>query len=94
MNPYGEPETNEPLTGNDLFGNLRFLTVKSKQTERGELLKYFSSKLHISIERVAVKVTGIPTQDLYYLQSICDTYEREGKPWSKCFNGALKPRET
>lgn len=67
--------------------------VVRRQTERGELLKYFAGKLGISIPRVAGAVAYLKTlEDLYYLKSICDQYEREGKPWGKCFWGALKAR--
>lgn len=95
MNPYHESEEKKPLTGNDLFGNFRFIPVARKQRERGELLKYFCQKLGKSqreIGFVAFKVTGIPTRDLYYIKSICDQYENEGKgAWGKCFYGCLKP---
>jgi hypothetical protein len=97
MNPYSEPQVNAPLTGNDLFGNFRFIPVQRKQRERGELLKYFCRKLgkheKKDIGFVALKVTGMTMQDMYYLKSICDQYENEGKgSWGKCFHGSLKVR--
>lgn len=68
---------------------------KSKITERGELLTYFLDKLNwkreekgmkkLTIPAVAVKLTGIPTEDLYYIKSVCDDWEREGKPWGALF---------
>lgn len=61
-------------------------------TERGELLKYFASKLDKKISYVAFKVSHLALPDLYYIQSICNSYEREGNPWAKAFYGSLKPR--
>lgn len=64
--------------------------VKSKVTERGELLKYFASKIDKKIPYVAFKVMKIPTKDLYFIKSTCDDYERRGNPWAKGFYGSLK----
>ncbi len=77
----------------DLFGKMHVsLETKSRKTERGELLKYFSGKMGKPIPWVAVKVEGLEVADLYYLKSICDKYEVEGKPFGKAFNGSLKVR--
>lgn len=67
---------------------------ESRATERGELLKYFSEQLGISIPRVAKKVTGLSVADLYYMKSASDAYKRQGMgPWGKAFNGMLIVRD-
>lgn len=58
--------------------------------ERGELLKYFASKIGKPIGFVAMKLTGYKLPDLYYLKSICDQEEKRGVPWSKVFYGSIK----
>lgn len=82
---------NEYQEARDLFGNYR-LAPKEKGSEYGELLRYFSQKLGWDIKRVAAKVEGLELPDLYYVKSSCDSYEREGKPWGKAFNGMLRVR--
>jgi hypothetical protein len=78
----------------DLFGAFRYIPSKKRQSERGILLEYFASKLGWQIGRVVGKLGHLKDiQDLYYIKSICDQYEREGKEWSKAFNGSLKPRK-
>lgn len=68
--------------------------VKDRKTERGELLRYFSSKLHLPIPRVVGKLgPGLSVEDLYYIKSAADSYERDGNPWGKAFYGMLKPRD-
>lgn len=57
---------------------------------RGDLLKYFSEKLHKPIGYVAMRVTGFTLEDLYYLRSICDSEEKRGTPFGKVFYGSLK----
>lgn len=66
------------------------LPEADNKTERGELLLYFAKKTGYTIKRVAFKLTGIPTKDLYYIKSCCDDYENRGNTWGKCFNGMLK----
>lgn len=65
---------------------------KSNKTERGELLKYFAGKLHLTIPRVAFHLTGFKLPDLYYMKSVCDDEERRGNIWAKVFWGSIKPR--
>ena len=80
----------------DLFGNFRIVPVKKHQSERGELLRYFAQKLGWPIPRVAGKIGHLKAlEDLYFIKSAADSYEREGKgPWSKAFNGMLKTNGT
>ncbi len=90
-NPYNEPQVNAPLTGNDLFGNFRFIQVPKKQTERGELLKYFADKTGKPIGYIAMRCTKMDMQTLYFIKSSSDRYQKEGKgAWSKAFYGSLK----
>lgn len=63
---------------------------KSRKTERGELLKYFSQKTGWTIPRLCGKLVGLEVKDFYYIKSICDDYERRGGVWAKCFFGSLK----
>ncbi len=76
----------------DLFERVE---KKSKKTERGELLVYFCGKLNkgraekklkpLTIPRVAFMLTRIPTKDLYYIFSCCNSWENDGRPWSALF---------
>lgn len=75
--------------------NLPSEPVKDRKTERGELLRYFARKLGMPIPRVAAKLgPGLSVEDLYFVKSASDAYEREGKgPWAKAFNGMLIVRD-
>lgn len=68
------------------------LEPKKRETERGELLKYFAGKIKKPIGFVAMKLTGFKLPDLYYLKSICDDGERRGTPWAKIFYGSIKQK--
>lgn len=67
-----------------------------KRTERGELMKYFCDQLNSSREndglppltmaRMGRILQGIPTKDLYYLQTVC----KDAKNFSKKFWFELK----
>lgn len=71
---------------------------KSRKTERGELMRYFLSKLNpprkkdglpeISMARLGRLLQGIPTKDLYYLQSVCD----KASHFSKKFWWEISPK--
>lgn len=95
MNPYKEDDTDSKVhTGLDLFGNFRVVTVKKRQSERGELLRYFSTQTGRPIPMLARKLQGLEMQDLYFIKSSCDSYAREGKgPFAKAFFGMLKVKE-
>ena len=55
---------------------------RDRRTERGELMKYFRSRLNpnrlqeglpaITMSRMGKIIEKIPTKDLYYLRSVCD----------------------
>lgn len=72
-------------------------SAQDKATERGELMKYFAERLNpgrvrdgypaMSIPRIARLVVAIPTQDLYYLKSVCD----KAPDFAKKFWWEIKP---
>lgn len=66
---------------------------KTRATERGDLLKYFSGKLKKPIPRVAFALTGMDLQTLYYIKSDCDQAERKGIPWGAAFWTSIKPKK-
>lgn len=76
-----------------LLASYRVPVAKKNNTERGDLLAYFSKKLGISIVRVAAKLKGMQDMaTLYYIKSDCDQAEARGIPWGAAFYTALKPR--
>lgn len=80
----------------DLVPNIKH--DKTKKTERGELMKYFCDRLNVSrirdgltplsMGRMGMLLQGIPTKDLYYLKSICDS----AKHFSKKFWWEISPK--
>lgn len=62
---------------------------KARKTERGELMRFFVRHLNYSrkqdglppltMSRMGLILEGIPTKDLYYLQSVCSTAKNFGK---------------
>ncbi len=75
----------------NLFGEYVLPQQKKGQSERGNLLSYFSQKTGWAIPRLTYKLQGLSVSDYYYIKSVCDKYELEGKgAWGKCFNGMLK----
>lgn len=104
MNPYSEEPVSQMASATDLFGNFRLVPTKKRETERGQLLLYFSQKLGRPIGYVAMKCTALSVSDLYSLKSRCDqdtgrTYtDKEGNEkrlaWSQIWHQELKPRLT
>lgn len=55
---------------------------RDRRTERGELMKYFCSRINpnriqeglpkVTMSRMGKLFEKIPTKDLYYLKSVCD----------------------
>lgn len=55
---------------------------RDRRTERGELMKYFCSRINpsrmqeglpkVTMSRMGKLLEKIPTKDLYYLKSVCD----------------------
>lgn len=72
---------------------------KNRLTERGELMRFFQRHLNIarkqdglppmSMAHLGVVLEKIPTQDLYYLKSVCST----AKSFSKRFWWELDPKK-
>ncbi len=72
---------------------------KSRKTERGELMRFFTRHLNhsraedghppISMARMGKILEGIPTDDLYYLQSVCT----KAKNFSKKFWWEVDPKK-
>lgn len=78
-------------------GKLHFTAHKARETERGELMRYFCEELNptrveegydrISMPRMGKILEGIPTKDLYYIKRVC----RDAKSFSKTFWWLLDP---
>ncbi len=76
---------------------------RERQTERGELMKFFMQKLNpgrvrdgyapLSLPRMGRVLVAIPTRDLYYLKSVCEDAEARGKDFSKKFWWEVKPKK-
>ena len=72
---------------------------KARETERGELMKYFCQRLNaqrmrdnypkITMARMGKTLQNIPTKDLYYLKRICD----DAKDFSKKFWWEINPKK-
>lgn len=72
---------------------------KSRKTERGELMLFFTRHLNLarardkyaplSMPRMGKILEGIPTKDLYYLQSVCT----KAKNFSKRFWWEVDPKK-
>ncbi|MCR4325850.1 MAG: hypothetical protein NUV59_03535 [Patescibacteria group bacterium] len=80
-----------------ISAHIKRSSERSRQTERGELMRYFVEKLNagreqdglppISMGRMGKMLEKIPTKDLYYIKSVCD----EAKNFSKKFWWLLNP---
>jgi hypothetical protein len=56
---------------------------RTRETERGELMKYFCERINpsrkedglvpLTMARMGKLLEKIPTKDLYYIKSVCDT---------------------
>jgi hypothetical protein len=80
----------EYQSASDLFSLKKYIISRgSKKTERGIFLEKFAEKTKKPLGYIALRLQGIPTTDLYYIEKQCDNYKGE---WSKCFWGMLKPR--
>lgn len=72
---------------------------KARETERGELLKYFCDRINservsdgyprLTIARMAKTLEKIPTKDLYYLKRVCD----DAGNFSKKFWWEVNPKK-
>jgi hypothetical protein len=66
---------------------------KTRTTERGELLQYFSQKLNRPIPYVAFRLTKMDLPTLYYIKSDCDQAANRGIPWGAAFYTSIKPKQ-
>ena len=72
---------------------------KSRKTERGELMRFFQKQLNyarandnlpkLTMGHLGKILEGIPTKDLYYLQSVCT----KAKHFSKKFWWEVDPKK-
>lgn len=79
--------------------NLRHTKAKIRETERGELMKYFIDRINpgrmrdglpkLTMGRMGKILEQIPTKDLYYLKRICD----DSANFSKRFFYELDPKK-
>ncbi|HWB34073.1 MAG TPA: hypothetical protein VG753_02025 [Candidatus Paceibacterota bacterium] len=73
--------------------------AKDRATERGEMMRYFMVKLNaarardgwppLTLPRMGRILEAIPTKDLYYLKSVCDS----AKDFSKKFWWEVNPKK-
>lgn len=71
----------------------------TRKTERGEMMRFFTRHLNLSrakdglapltMSRMGKILEGIPTKDLYYLQSVC----KRAKNFSKKFWWEVDPKK-
>lgn len=81
-----------------ISAHIKRAAAKNRETERGELLKYFCERLNtarirdgypkLTIARMGKTLEQIPTKDLYYLKSVCD----DSPNFSKKFWWLLNPK--
>lgn len=79
--------------------HLKRSVKKSRETERGELMRYFCKTLNvsrlrdglppISMGRMGKLLEKIPTKDLYYIKRVCD----DAHNFSKKFWYLLNPEK-
>jgi hypothetical protein len=83
----------------NLFGEHVKSPAKERKYERGELLKEFLRNIlpswdakrygKMTIPRLARKLQGIPTKDLYYIDRVC----KDSKNYSKRFFWEIDPKK-
>lgn len=79
--------------------DLKQVMHRSKETERGEIMRYFCHRLNvdrardglpaITMGRMGKLLEKIPTKDLYYLKSVCD----KARHFSKKFWWEINPKK-
>ena len=80
-----------------ILGKLKLSASKARETERGEMMRYFCRVLNgtrmrdglelITMPRMGKILEGMPTKDLYYLKRVCD----DAHDFSKKFWWELNP---
>lgn len=89
---------NQTIDNRSLSNHGLIFDTKNRDTERGEMMKYFLSRLNpsrissgfpkLNYGRMGKILQGIPTKDLYYLKSVCDM----STDFSKRFWWELNPK--
>ncbi|OGG50288.1 hypothetical protein A2763_01330 [Candidatus Kaiserbacteria bacterium RIFCSPHIGHO2_01_FULL_54_36] len=79
--------------------HIKRAAIIARQTERGELMKYFCQELNktrvrdglapITMGRMGRTLEKIPTKDLYYLKKVCD----DAGNFSKKFWWEVNPKK-
>jgi hypothetical protein len=74
--------------------------IKSRATQRGELLKTFLEKINegrkgtkykpLTMAGIAVRLSKLSLNQLYVLASTCKDYENRGGDYARCLWGAIK----
>ena len=82
-----------------ISSDIKRVFSKSKETERGELMQYFCTRVNaqrvrdgypkVTMGRMGKLLEMIPTKDLYYLKSVCD----QSKNFSKKFWWEIDPKK-
>lgn len=83
----------------DIMPSVDVKREKSRKTERGELMRSFQKQLNyarandnlpkLTMGHLGKILEGIPTQDLYYLESVC----KKAKNYSKKFWWEVDPKK-
>jgi hypothetical protein len=82
-----------------ISAHIKHALSKARETERGELLKYFCERINVqrvrdgypklTIGRMGKTLEKIPTKDLYYLKRVCD----DASNFSKKFWWEINPKK-
>lgn len=82
-----------------ISANIKRIASKSRETERGELMRYFLTRINpariadgypkMTMAHMGKTLEQIPTKDLYYLKRVCD----DSKNFSTRFWWELDPKK-
>lgn len=81
-----------------ISSHIKRAAVRVRQTERGELMRFFCGELNasrradglplINMARMGKTLEGVPTKDLYYLKRVCN----DARNFSKKFWWEIDPK--
>ncbi len=72
-----------------LFSGYEVKVLKSRKTERGEYIKYFSERMNMTMSRMGMLLSIYKDDDqLYWLKLKCEN----AKIFGQCFNWHLFPK--
>ncbi len=77
------------ISTRQLLSGYELSTVRSKRTERGDLLTFFSEKMNMSIKRTAHALSVYNVDMLYFLKDKCE----KSSSFGKCFNWHVFPKK-